>query len=354
VRTLVRTVLVGTAAALLLAAPANAANPQHAGLQVALRAQGLYCGPIDGIIGLQTRAALKTFQRRAGLPVNGVPSLRTRAALGPLGRPLFGKRTIKRGLFGWDVSVLQFLLTRAGVYTGPLDGFLGPETEEALERWQRSTQLVSDGVAGPATLRALGSKTRTPLARPQVPTRRYVVRRGDTLTAIAARFGTTVAALARRNRLDPRDILPEGKRLVVPNVRPPSLRASPTAVKRKLTRWAGRYGVDAKLVRALAWMESGYQPHVVSSAGARGVMQLLPVTRDYVETVLLGRRLPKNLDGDVQAGVVLLRHLLRSFDGDQRLALAAWYQGERGVRERGVLAESEIFVANVLALKAQV
>jgi soluble lytic murein transglycosylase-like protein len=354
VRTLLRSALVSTAAALLLAAPAHAANPQHAGLQVALRAQGLYCGAIDGIMGVKTRAALRQFQRRAGLPVDGVPGLRTREALGPLGRPLFGKRTLKRGLFGWDVSVLQFLLTRAGAYTGPLDGYLGPETEAALRRWQRSTKLVADGVAGSTTLEALGARTRTPLARPQASLRRYVGRRGDTLTAIARRYGTTVRALARANRLDPRAILPEGKRLLVPHARPPSLHAAPSAVKLKLTRWAGHYRVDARLVRALAWMESGYQPHVVSSAGATGVMQLLPVTRDYVETVLLRRKLPKTLDGDVQAGVVLLRHLLRSFDSDERLALAAWYQGERGVRERGTLPETKIFVDNVLALKSQV
>jgi hypothetical protein len=83
-------------------------------------------------------------------------------------------------------------------------------------------------------------------------------------------------------------------------------------------------------------------------------MQLLPVTRDYVETVLLGRRLPRTVDGDVHAGVLLLRHLLRSFDGDERLAVAAWYQGERGVRERGVIQETKFFVDNVLALKTQV
>ena len=113
---------------LLAPAAARAAvNPQIAGLQVALRAHGLYLGPIDGVAGPRTAAAVHAFQRKVGLPV-GVATRRTRLALGPLGRPLFGARTIKAGDFGWDVAVLQFLLTRDGVYTGALDGYFGKET----------------------------------------------------------------------------------------------------------------------------------------------------------------------------------------------------------------------------------
>ena len=75
-----------------------------------------------------------------GLPV-GVADARTRAALGPLGRPLFGSRTIRRGDFGFDVSVLQFLLTRSGVYSGALDGYMGERDEAALQRYQRAMHL---------------------------------------------------------------------------------------------------------------------------------------------------------------------------------------------------------------------
>jgi soluble lytic murein transglycosylase-like protein len=110
-------------------------------------------------------------------------------------------------------------------------------------------------------------------------------------------------------------------------------------------------GVNQRLVRALAWMESGFQPNIVSSAGARGVLQTLPTTRDFVETVLTGHTLPTTLDGDVQVGVLFLRHLLHRFDGDEGLALAAWYQGEGAVRRDGVYDVTKPFVANVLALK---
>ena len=85
------------AAGLAAAAPGHAANPQLAGLQVALRAQGLYCGPIDGIAGPQTVRAVRAFQRRQGLPATGLSDARTRALLGPLGRPLVGSRRLRRG-----------------------------------------------------------------------------------------------------------------------------------------------------------------------------------------------------------------------------------------------------------------
>src|SRR5437762_14182250 len=75
-------------------------NPQTAGLQVALRAQGLYRGPIDAISGPATVAATRAFQRLEGIPATGLADARTRQALGPLGRPLPGAPTLPRGAFG--------------------------------------------------------------------------------------------------------------------------------------------------------------------------------------------------------------------------------------------------------------
>src|SRR3954451_8664127 len=89
-------------------------RPQVAGLQVALRAWGLYDGPIDAIDGPGTRAAVRAFQQRAGLSVDGVAGGATRARLGPLGKPLHARRVLQQGSFGRDVSVLQFALTGAG------------------------------------------------------------------------------------------------------------------------------------------------------------------------------------------------------------------------------------------------
>lgn len=346
-------------AVLALAAPAHAAvNPQIAGLQVALRAYGLYLGDVDGIAGPRTVAAVKAFQRRKHLPVDGVAGLRTRAELGPLGRPLFGVRPLRARAFGWDVSVLQFLLHRRGLYAGPYDGYFGPETRAALRRYQRSVRLAADGVAGTATTAALVLQMRVPVRpRPAARLVVYRVRAGDSLTAIARRFRTSVAALARANRLDPARVLLLGRKLRVPaasaSASPARAAAKALSVRETLGVWAGRYGVDPRLARALSWMESGYQEDVRSPVGAWGPMQVLPMTWDFVEQSLIGRRVPKTAAGNVRVGVAYLKHLLGRFDGNERLALAAWYQGERAVREHGLYGETKLFVDDVLALRTR-
>jgi soluble lytic murein transglycosylase-like protein len=178
----------------------------------------------------------------------------------------------------------------------------------------------------------------------------HVVRVGDTLTAIAKKAGTTIAAVASLNHIDPSKPILIGQRLRVPAATA-GLAPTQSDVRARLDTWSSRLGVDPHLVRALAWMESGYQTRIVSSAGARGVLQTLPTTRAYVETVLVGRKIPHTVDGDIEVGILYLRHLLQVFRGDEALALAGWYQGERAVNEHGVYNVSKPFVANVLALK---
>jgi len=298
----VRRVLATCFALSLWLAPAAAArvDPQVAGLQVALRAFGVYAGAIDGVAGPATKRGVIRFQRRVGLPADGKAGPATRRAFGPLGRPLFGRRTLRRGQFGWDVSVLQFLLARRGELV-PVDGYFDARTDRALRRFQRARRLAADGVAGSRTLAAF----RRPAATAVKP--------------VLVKAITTTPAARVRTLLD---------------------------------YWAGHYGVDRKLVRALAWMESGYQTNLTSSAGAWGVMQILPVTWSYVETVLIGAKVPRTASGNIRIGVVLIRELLHEFGGDERKALAAWYQGPASVRKNGVLHESKVFVANVLALRS--
>ena len=347
------------AATVALAAPAVAlagkVNPQVAGLQVALRAHGLYLAQIDGVAGPRTTAAIHAFQRQHGLRV-GLADTKTRLALGPLGRPLFGTRELKHGDFGFDVAVLQFLLTRRGVYAGALDGYFGKETASALRRYQRRMRLQADAVLGPSTLTAFVKREDVPVRvshpAPVSALVVHVVKQGDTLTALAKGAGTTVTALASLNGIDAARPILIGQRLKLP-AQAAALAPTASNVRAKLDAWSGRLGVDSHLVRALAWMESGYQTRIVSTAGARGVLQTLPTTRAYVETVLAGRKLPMTVDGDIEVGVLYLRHLLQVFHGNERLALAGWYQGERAVKQHGVYKVSKPFVANVLALRAR-
>jgi murein DD-endopeptidase MepM/ murein hydrolase activator NlpD len=143
------------ALSLVLPSPARAANANVAALQVALGALHLYRGPVDGIAGPATRRAVRRFQRRRGLAVDGVAGPRTRRALGRRGRPQLGRRVMHRGNSGWDVAALQFMLTRRRFSPGPVDGGFGHATRRAVKRFQRAAGLQPDGLAGPATLRAL-------------------------------------------------------------------------------------------------------------------------------------------------------------------------------------------------------
>src|SRR4051812_38365427 len=347
--------------AFALAPASRAAGPQAAGLQVALRAWGFYDGPIDAVAGPSTRDAVRAFQQRAGLPVDGIAGRETRRALGPLGRPLRPRRVLALGAFGWDVSVLQFGLTRAGVYRWPADGYFGKGTVAGVRRYQRTHGLSPDGVAGPQTLALLRAAPApepatslaaepAPVVLEPTPATSYVVRPGDTLTAIAGKFGTTLPALAHANKLDPGQVLLIGKELRVPTLAEPA----PSEVRSLVDAWAGRYGVDPALARAVAWMESGYQTNLTSPAGAWGVMQIIPSAWDYVEQVVLRQPVKRSADGNVQVGVALLGQLLREFDGDERLAVAAFYQGAKAVRDHGLYDETKTYVADVLALRSRV
>jgi N-acetylmuramoyl-L-alanine amidase len=356
---MLRTLTIGLVALVLAPAAGAATNAPIPGLQVALRAQGFYKGPIDGVAGSATAQAVRAFQAEAGIAVDGIAGIQTRTALGKLGRPLFGRRVIKPGKVGWDVSVLQFLLTKRGLLDCEIDGRFGSMTEVALRAFQQKAGLAADGIAGPATMRALGvSGALAPPQRAAPQSFTHVVKSGEHLTGIARRYGLTMKALARANKLDPNRVLVIGTKLRVPAMRPraaarAALAAPADEIKASLDRWSTHYGVDTHLVRALAWMESGYQNHVVSPAGAIGVMQVTPATWDFVEVVLLGEQVPETADGNVRVGVAFLRHLLGRFGGDERLALAGYYQGPKAVPER-ILPETEAYVSDVLALKNRV
>jgi hypothetical protein len=345
-----RFVVVGVALSigvLVLAPSGLAASARVAALQVGLRAHGFDVGPVDGVHGQLTTNALIAFQRRNGLRATGRVSRSTRRALGVRGRPLLGQRELGVGAVGWDVAVLEFRLRRFGLDPRAVDGRFTTGTTVALARYQSRRGLAADGIAGPRTYRALAGRA---------PTSWHVVVPGESFFSIAARYHVSPWRLARRNRTALTTVIVPGQRLALPSgARIVGSGAAGPAVSRDTVRgaidyWSGVYGVDPKLARALAWMESGFQQDVVSSVGAIGVMQLLPETWEFVDTVLLGVRTPRTYEGNVRAGVRYLRWQLDEFDGDRRLALAGWYQGARAVRERGLYNETKEFVRIVLAL----
>jgi soluble lytic murein transglycosylase-like protein len=113
---------------------------------------------------------------------------------------------------------------------------------------------------------------------------------------------------------------------------------------------ARRHGVSPSLALAVAYHESGFQQGVVSPVDAIGVMQVLPSTGRA-----LSRQTGRDLDlldtqDNVTAGVLLLRQLVRS-TGSTDKALAGYYQGLRSVAQRGLLPQTQAYIANVNALR---
>jgi len=181
---------------------------------------------------------------------------------------------------------------------------------------------------------------------------RYRVQPGDTLSGLAVRFSTTVHRLALANRMHVNGLLLSGSVIRVPlHGRHRHPRISRAGVVGLLDAWAAHYGVERRLVLAVAWQESGFRPGLTSSAGAWGVMQVLPGTWLFTEQVLIGRFVPHTTSGGIRVGVAYLHALLDDFGGNRALAVAGYYQGEQSVRVFGMFRSTRIYVADVLSLR---
>ncbi|KZE49551.1 lytic transglycosylase domain-containing protein [Rossellomorea marisflavi] len=93
-----------------------------------------------------------------------------------------------------------------------------------------------------------------------------------------------------------------------------------------ISRAAERYGIPAKLVHSVVKQESGYNPEATSHAGAAGLMQLMPGTARG-----LGVTDIYDPEQNVFAGAKYLKQMLMKYDGDMKLALAAYNAGPGNV-----------------------
>ena len=114
-------------------------------IQGLLAARGYYTGAVDGVAGPATRAALRRFQRDAGLPETGRADRETidRLRLAATRLP--------------STAEIQRLLAARGYYTGAVDGIAGPATRSAIRRFQRDAGLPVTGAADAGLSRALAN-----------------------------------------------------------------------------------------------------------------------------------------------------------------------------------------------------
>lgn len=232
----------------------------------------------------------------------------------------------------------------------------------------------------------------------------YTVRAGDTLSGIAVRHSTTVAAIARASGISSGSYIYPGQKLRLPGGTPaqaapapapatPGTRSTPydehnigdikagekvpdrflhyrygdkvaraaaanreylaaapapgrDEIKKLIVSTSKRHGVDPTLMLALSYQESGWNQRAVSPANAIGAMQVIPDSGRWASG-LAGRQL--NLlqaEDNVEAGVVIIKALLRSADTFDH-AVGGYYQGLGSVRQYGLFADTKSYVANI-------
>ena len=119
-----------------------------------------------------------------------------------------------------------------------------------------------------------------------------------------------------------------------------------------IERIAPQYGFTPRFIKAIAMMESGWNNSVVSSAGAVGIMQVLPSTGEFVSTYLVGR--PLNLrdpEDNITAGVAYVDYLWRLTGANEAKTLAGYYQGLRSVSRHGMYPSTRHYVRTIQALR---
>jgi soluble lytic murein transglycosylase-like protein len=200
------------------------------------------------------------------------------------------------------------------------------------------------------------------------------VQPGETLSHVAARYGSSISALAAANGLTDPNLVIAGTVLSVPLTSPattsgggagvagstggsglPSrLQASPTRMSYLpiFDHWAAANGIPADLLKAMTWLESGWQNHLVSSTGAVGIGQLMPDTVDHMEALIGVDLDPAVVEDNIRMSARFLRWLLAR-SPSLEVALAGYYQGAASVARIGQLDETRTYVANVLALRGR-
>ena len=204
--------------------------------------------------------------------------------------------------------------------------------------------LVPGGAGGQAAIARQGGQTFGGAT--------YIVQLDDTVSEIAERFGVPAVAIVVANGLADPHFIMEGQPLTIPVIQSPLVRPVSPRIEALLDQFAAVEGLDPGLVKAVAYIESGWQPDAVSSIGAMGVMQIVPSTGYWLETEVFGYDLDIETSAydNIKAGARYLRVLL-DLTGDIDQAVAAYYQGYSAL-SLGVIYEDTIqYVASVNATK---
>ena len=123
-------------------------DPAVRELQAALKALGYNPGPIDGVFGATTEAAVKTFQQARGITADGIVGKVTWINIDEADQ---SEPVLKVGSTGLPVRRAQKRMSLVGYDVGGVDGRYGTATEAAVKKLQQQRGLAVDGVVGPQT-----------------------------------------------------------------------------------------------------------------------------------------------------------------------------------------------------------
>ena len=121
------------------------------------------------------------------------------------------------------------------------------------------------------------------------------------------------------------------------------------AYREEIAAAATEFGLDQSLLRAVIHAESAFNPNAISVKGAQGLMQLMPATASD-----MGVASPFDPGQNIRGGARYLAALLRLFNGDERLAAAAYNSGPQNVQKySGVppFDETRVYVERVATLR---
>jgi LysM repeat protein len=168
----------------------------------------------------------------------------------------------------------------------------------------------------------------------------YTIQPGDTLSAIAAHFDVPMEAIQQANGIDNPSLIIAGHTLTIPQPTPaptpaplPKLQFPPKPddpeIESIIEQMAAEDGVSPNLVKAVATVESAWNQGAVSSTNARGVMQIMPGTAQWLEDEVFHMQLNEESSAfdNIKMGTKYLQLLLQATGGNDHLAVAAYYQG---------------------------
>jgi len=267
--------------------------------------------------------------------------------------------TVEQGETLWSIAGTHAGLTPGAIATANGLDEDGPLVADTTIEIPTADEAAAAGHDPEATATAASSDSSAAGA--------YVVQPGDTLSGIALAAGVSAEQLAAHNGLAAEGIVVEGSVLELPAASGSEAQAgaavsssiAPVATSgsigsAEIAQIAAEHGVPGDLAAAVAWQESGFSNGVVSSAGATGVMQVLPSTWGWIQSDLAGEALdPASPSDNVRAGVIFLGRLLADAGGDEVTAVAGYYQGAASVATEGIFGETQQYVDNVMALRSR-